>query len=209
MNFSILFDGVIKMKKITTIMLVWFVFGIVGASAAMAEKMPYYVGISAMYAMESIDTQQTKDKFTGPIEINFDNAWGIQARAGYSYNKYFTTEALLEYVYPFEAKSENNKDRLDATSLTLNGKFTCPAFKAFVPYAVLGAGVMHAYEQIKFGAATSKTRDWGLALRGGLGVDIPLANTLSLNLEAAYVGGAGKVKHVRYTALSLGIAYRF
>lgn len=197
------------MKKITTIMLSLLLFGIAGASAALAEKMPLYAGISAMYAYESLDTQQTKDKFTGPIEINFDNAWGVQVRGGYVFNKYVSAEALLEYVSPFEAKTGNNKDRLDATSLTLNAKFTCPPFKAFVPYAVLGAGAMNAYEQIEFGAATSKTSDWGAAFRGGLGVDIPLAKALSLNLEGAYVTGTGKVKHVRYTAFSLGFAYRF
>lgn len=68
---------------------------------------------------------------------------------------------------------------------------------------------MNAYEDIQFGTATSETSDWGMAFRGGLGVDIPVAESFSLNLEGAYVTGAGKISHVRYTALSLGIAYRF
>lgn len=170
----------------------------------------YYIGISGvLYAFENIDEKQTKDKFSGSIDVDFDNSWGGRLKVGYIVNKYFTSEVSFEYIAPFEASIDADKDELDVMNFTLNGKFTCPAYKKFIPYAVVGAGIMNAYEKITFDGATSKTSDWGAGFRAGLGLDYYMTDDFSLELEGAYATGLGSVDHVRYTTIAFGIAYHF
>ena len=192
-----------------TITVIFFVCAFFTTNIADAADKDYYMGISGLYAIENLDEQQTKDKFSGPIEIDFDDSWGVRVKGGWILNKYFTSEALFEYIAPFEAKTGGNKDELDAMSFTLNGKFTCPAHETFVPYAVVGIGVMNAYEDIVYDGATSKTSDWGVSLRAGLGVDYYINEDFSLELEGAYAAGLGCVDHVRYSTIAFGIAYHF
>ncbi|MDL1963626.1 MAG: porin family protein [Deltaproteobacteria bacterium] len=176
------------------------------ADAADAADKNYYIGISELYAIENLDEQHTKDKFSGPIEIDFDNSWGVRVRGGYIVTKYFTSEALFEYL---EAKTGTNINKFDVMNFTLNGKFTCPEYETAIPYAVVGIGVMNAYEDITFNGATSKTSDWGASLRAGLGIDYYASEEVSLQLEGAYTAGLGCVDHVRYTTIAFGIAYHF
>jgi len=176
------------------------------ADAADAADKNYYIGISELYAIENLDEQHTKDKFSGPIEIDFDNSWGVRVRGGYIVTKYFTSEALFEYL---EAKTGTNINKFDVMNFTLNGKFTCPEYEAAIPYAVVGVGIMNAYEDIAFNGATSKTSDWGASFRAGLGIDYYASEEVSLQLEGAYTAGLGCVNHVRYTTIAFGIAYHF
>jgi opacity protein-like surface antigen len=196
------------MRKLCTVAVlfacIFFTIGIVEA----ADR-DYYVGIDGVYAIESLDEQQTKDKFTGSIEVDFDNSWGVRLNGGWIINKYFTSEVMFEYVTPFEAKTGGNKDELDVMNLTLNGKFTCPAYEKFIPYVVAGVGAMNAYEDIVYNGATSKTRERGISFRAGIGADYYINECCSLKLEGAYVAGVGSVSHVRYTNIAFGIAYHF
>ena len=196
------------MQRITIIVML-FTFAFFTVNIANAEDKDYYIGISGLYAIENLDEQQTKDKFSGPIEVDFDNSWGVRVKGGYVVNKYFTSEVMLEYIAPFEAKTGNNKDELDVMNFTLNGKFTCPEHETVIPYTVVGLGIMNAYEDITYNDATSKTSDRGASFRAGLGIDYYASEEVSLQLEGAYTAGLGCVDHVRYTTIALGIAYHF
>ncbi len=181
------------------------------AAAADAKERIYYVGVDGLYVMQSIDEQQTKDKFTGSMDVDFDDSWGVRLNGGWVINKYFTSEAMFEYVAPFEAKTGGNKDELDVMNFTINGKFTCPAYKGkgFVPYGLLGVGIMNAYEDISYNSSTSKTSDWGASVRAGIGVDYYINACYSLKLEGAYVSGLGNLDHIRYSEIAFGAAYHF
>ncbi|MCK4390441.1 MAG: porin family protein, partial [Desulfobacterales bacterium] len=201
-----------SMKKIAAVAVVLsFAALILAGSAEAREKKDkeYYVSLYGLYAFESLDEGQTKDKFSGPIKVDFDDAWGFQVRGGYIMNKYFSAEAMFEYVAPFEAKSGANEDDLDVMNFTLNGKFTCPAYEKFVPYAVVGLGAMNAYEDISYGGRSSETSDWGFGARCGLGLDLYIDPDFSLGLEGVYVFGTGDVDHVEYTSVALGASYHF
>lgn len=179
------------------------------AGSALAADKAYYVGLNALLATQNLDEQQTKDKFTGPIDVEFDDSWGIQLRGGYVASKLLSFEAIFEYISPFEAIGGANSDELDVKNFTINTKVTCPNFEQVIPYVIVGAGVMNAHEDIQYNGATSETSDWGLGLRGGLGVDWYVNEELSVGLEGAYVGGTGEVDHIQYTTFSLGVAYHF
>ncbi len=192
-----------------TIFVMLFACAFFTINIADAADKNYYIGISGLYAIENLDEQQTQDKFIGPIEVDFDNSRGVRVMGGYIVNKYFTSEALFDYLDNFEAKTGADTDKLDVMNFTLNGKFTCPDHETVIPYAVVGVGVMNAYEDITFNGATSKTSDWGASFRAGLGIDYYANEDISLQLEGAYTAGLGCVDHVRYTTIALGIAYHF
>ena len=179
------------------------------AGPALAGDNAYYVSVNGLLATQNLDEQQTRDKFTGPIEIDFDDSWGVQLRGGYMASKLLSFEAVFEYISPFEAIGGPNSDELDVKNFTVNTKVTCPNFDQVIPYAVAGAGVMNAHEDIQYNGVTSETSDWGLGLRGGLGVDGYINDELSVGIEGAFVMGTGKVDHIRYSTFSVGIAYHF
>lgn len=197
------------MMQRITIIVILFACIFFTTNIADATDKDYYIGISGLYAIENLDEQQTKDKFSGPIEVDFDDSWGVRVKGGYVVNKYFTSEIMFEYIASFEAKTGNNKDNLDVMNFTLNGKFTCPEHETVIPYAVVGLGVMNAYEDITYNDVTSKTSDWGVTFRAGLGLDYFISDDFSLELEGAYAAGLGCVDHVRYTTIAFGIAYHF
>lgn len=178
-------------------------------SALAQEGKNFYVGLSGLYVFKNLDTDHTKAKFSGPVDIDFDNSWGVQGRMGYVVNKFLSVEALAEYVAPFKAETGGNKDHLDVFNGTLNAKITWPLHEKVIPYAVLGLGVMNAYEKIQYGGAESKTSNWGASFRGGIGADYYITPAVSLNIEGAYIRGMGDVDHVRYITVGLGAAYHF
>ena len=195
-------------RRITALMISLLCLALFSGSA-LAEDKKMYLGVYGLFAWQNIDEQQTKDKFTGPIEVDFDDSRGFQLRGGYVYNKIFTAEAMFEYITPFEASTGSNSDELDIKNLSLNAKFTCPIYDRFVPYALVGLGIMNAHEDIQYNGATSETSDWGAGFRGGLGIDWYIYKSVSLGLEGVYVTGSGEVDHARYSSLALGISYHF
>lgn len=181
------------------------------AGAAEDGKLINYVGVSGAVTVQSLDEEQTIDKFTIPPTpaVEFDDSWGIQIRAGHKYSDKLTAEAVFEYTAPFEALSGADSDELDVLALTVNAKMTAANYEKFTPYLVGGLGVMNAHEDIKYQGASSETTDWGLCVRIGAGIDYPLKDGLSVNFEAAYNSGLGDVDHVRYTSIGLGLVKSF
>jgi opacity protein-like surface antigen len=198
-----------KKKTLLALSVILLACSFAAGSVLAQEKKSFYVGVSGLYVFNNLNEDHTKEKFSGPIVIDFDNTWGVQGRVGYIFNKYLSVEALAEYVLPFKAKTGANKDELDVLNGTLNAKITWPLHEKFVPYAVLGVGVMNAYEKIQFGGTESKTSNWGASFRGGVGADYYIIPAVSLNLEAVYSRGTGGVDHIRYTTVGLGAAYHF
>ena len=194
-------------KAIAIIVLLGWVF--LFTTAAEAQDNKWYIGVYGFYAAENLDTDQTKSKFSGPIEVDFDNSGGVQGRFGYIINEYITVEAMGEYVAPFEASTGANKDELEVRNLFANAKITCPAYEKFKPYALLALGIVNAHEDIEFNGRTSETSDWGAGFRGGLGFDYYFTENWSLGLEGAYVFGTGSVEHIKYTTVALGAGYHF
>ena len=197
------------MKKIVAVILsVACVMIFTGSASAYQTK--YYAGFSFLYALENLDEQQTRDKFTGPLSFDgFDDSWGVQLKAGYVVNKLLCVEAMYEFVDAFEIDSNGVSDELDVMNVMVNAKLTCPAFDTWVPYVTGGLGVMSANEEIRYAGVENDTRENGLSARGGAGVDYYMTDEFSIGLEGAYVTGFGNVDHVRFTELLLGVSYHF
>jgi opacity protein-like surface antigen len=83
----------------------------------------------------------------------FNDAWGIELRVGYRFNKYLAAEGDLNMLTGFDATvdlskvnpslSGTDKVVLDITNLTANLKAHWPLGR-FDPYALAGAGIMYS-----------------------------------------------------------------
>lgn len=195
-------------KKITLSVLVGLCVLLAGGNV-MAQDRDFYVGVSGLYATESMDTDQTQEKFSAPVAIDFDSSWGVQVRGGLVFNKLISVEAVVENIVPFESDLDEGTAKIYVTQFSINGKITCPAFETVVPYLIAGVGYLNSFEDIRYADETSKTSDWGLSARGGIGLDYFLKDSLALNLESTYTSGFGDVDHVTYTTVSLGMTFYF
>ena len=195
-------------KKITISIAVCLCLLLAGGNV-MARDEGFYAGVSGLYALESIDTDQTEEKFNEPVAIDFDSSWGVQIRAGLVFNKLISVEAVVENIVPFESDLDEGEAKIYVTNFSINGKISVPSFDTFVPYVIGGVGYLHSFEDISYGDETSKTRDWGMSARGGFGIDYFLKESLALNFESAYTTGFGDVDHVKYTTISLGMTFYF
>jgi outer membrane protein W len=170
----------------------------------------FYISLNSIYAISNLDEKQTQDKFSGDIDIDFDNSMGFQLRGGYILNKRFSVEAILETIMAFNSKlGEGNEDDIRVLALTINGKGFLPLEGKYKPYAMIGVGAMHAYEDISFDGESSKTGDLGFAIRCGLGLDIIITPNLSLGMEVGSVLGSGSVDHIQFIPLAFGVTYHF
>ncbi len=176
---------------------------------ATAQDRDFYIGVSGLYAMESMDTDQTEEKFSGPVVIDFDSSWGVQVKGGLVLNKLISVEAVVENIAPFQADLDAGEAKIYVTQFSINGKITCPAFDTFVPYLIGGIGYLNGFEDINYAGETSKTSNWGLSARGGAGLDCFLSDTMALNLESTYTTGFGDVDYITYTTVSLGVSFYF
>ena len=184
---------------------------------AHAQDGKLYVELNGMYAFEGIDAGQTQDKFTDPVAVDFDGSPGFQFAVGYVFSDSFSVKAVFEYVTSFEALKGlefEASDKLAVLHGSVNAKLSYPAWQKVKPYLVAGLGVMRAHENIFYGGgstsgADSKTRDVGVGLRGGAGVDVFVTDSVSIGIEGLFTTGRGEVAHVEYTAVSVGIGYHF
>ncbi len=175
-----------------------------------SEKRRFYAGLFYEYIFQGLDDQQTKDKFVSDVEIDFQNSSGFQLRGGYTYNDYFSFEGVFEYLAPFKAGiDEGAENSLDVMNISMNLKGTLPIHKRFRPYALLGTGVLNAFEDIRYNNETSKTSDWGPVYRGSIGLDMVIFINFSTVVELGYALGSGNVSHIRYATLGFGCVYHF
>jgi opacity protein-like surface antigen len=180
-----------------------------GANAQ--ERHNLYLGMNFMYTLQNLDEGNTADKFNSPVPLNidFDDSFGLQLRAGLNVNEYFTGELMYEYVFPFKTDvGKGYTSEIDVMNFLVNAKLTFPFKENLIPYGIVGLGFMNTYEEIR-GRGFKEKSDWGPATRIGLGGDVYLTSDISVNGEIAYVIGLGNVDHAKYTNFSVGAAYHF
>ena len=133
-----------------------------------------YAKVSGVFVAENIDGKQTVEKFSGPVQVDFDESWGIQAALGRKMTDTLSAEIQFEYLVPVEVETfgSGNSGDLQVVNGTINAKLACPAWKRISPYLIAGAGLMKAYEDISYGGLGSKTNDWGPSVRAGGGIDV-------------------------------------
>lgn len=164
----------------------------------------FYVGVGGNYAFENLDD-------VGDVDI--DAVWGINARAGYQFNKLFSVEFVYDYLDKFSA------DDVDAgvqiMTFIIAGKISPNIGSEIVrPYITAGAGLMHGeidsifyidgFEPIK-----ESRSDDNFCAKIGAGIDFYATKNISIDIEGSYVMGFDTMDWIKYVNLNLGVAYHF
>ena len=185
------------------------------AGPADARDGGFYVELNGMYAFEDIDLGETEGKFTAPlpVDLDFKDSSGFQFAVGRALGDSLSVKVMFEYVQSFETLKDldfQTWDKLDVLHLSVNAKLSYPAWQRVRPYLIAGFGGISAHERILYlRSETSTTRNLGISLRGGAGVDVFITDSVSIGLEGAYTSGIGDVDHVKYKTVSVGIGYHF
>ncbi len=196
------------MKKILSITALTAMLAAGTATAALAGEPQSYVGIDIAYANENIQNRESLQKFTGGVSLDFDDSVAFQVRYGRRIDAISTFELMVDYVkFQEDDATPGIEDDFEVLNFVFNSKLKCPRWQ--MPYLIAGIGIMNAYEDITAAGASSTTSEWGLSSRIGVGIDYPVNDTWSLNLEAARTVGIGGLTKVRYSTVSLGVRYHF
>jgi opacity protein-like surface antigen len=195
-------------KKIVSLC---FVFSLLTFTQVNAENDPYYFGLSIGPAFEQLDETKASEHFNRTTSLNFDNSFGFQLRAGYVKNKYLTGEAILEYIFPFDADNARESVEFDVLHIAIQSKLTIQQSGPVLPYALIGLGLMNAQmkSKINFDNSSIQENEWGLSTKLGAGIDIYITPNIFSHLELNWTKGLGNVDHIQYPAFMLGGNYRF
>jgi opacity protein-like surface antigen len=197
------------LKKIITILIC---FSIMFYSTLLfADSNKFYIGGGGSFAYEDFDT-----------DSDFDNTWGINAKAGYRFHEFIMLELNFDYLNNFES---DDRFRLSGQNVESEVEVTVYAFmlalKGYAPvysdnvmfFAVVGGGVMHADVDTKVSGPTISRSDSDDEVDGcakiGFGIDYFPIQNLSAGIEGNYTLGFGNVDDVRYFNFTLGVAYHF
>ena len=157
-----------------------------------------------------------------------DGSFGVNARAGWRFNRWLAGELEYEWLDGFETdiKTAAGGDfTLESHAVTLNAKLVYPGWGRFQPYALLGAGVS-IYEVVDASGFPSAARfldddGVGFAGRAGLGLDTYLTEHWLVNIEAGMVTTtteiensnpappAGDLSGLFQVPIQVGVQYRF
>jgi len=190
------------------------------AYGADAAGHSWYLGIGGSWAIENFDTDDLEDEVE-PIDVDFDDGYGFQAKVGYHLNDTFSLGLVFDYISGFDSDEDISASasveilgevvtgavdaeaeaEIDVWTLMLEGKASMPG--TLSPFAVLGVGIMQADTDAElsfaatidgesFAASEGEDEDDTIACgKVGLGVDWWATPDVTVGLEGNYVFGFG------------------
>ena len=164
----------------------------INAEAGPAET-GFYLGGGVAYAWENFDG-----------EFDFDDAWGLNAFAGYRFMRYIALEGNFNWYDDFESGSTNAD--VEIWTLMLDLKAMYPVYNdRLVPYLRIGGGYMDS--KASAGSLDASNEDFAFNFGGGL--DYYVTDQVSIGLDGKYVVGTGDLDAVEYFVGTLNVAFHF
>ena len=183
------------MKKffiILAALLVVFTFTI-NAEAEVKEK-GFYLGGGVAYAWENFDVEG----------VDFDDAWGLNAFAGYKLIKYIAFEGNFNWYDDFTLDLFGVD--IQIWTLMLDVKAMYPVYNdILVPY--LRAGVGYMDKEASAGSFEMSDSDAAINLGGGL--DYYVTDQFSLGIDGKYIVGTGDLEPIEYFVGTINAAFHF
>jgi len=180
-----------KFPTLLAALLVLLTFTI-NAEAEVKEK-GFYLGGGVAYAWENFDGG-----------FNFDDAWGLNAFAGYRFMRHIALEGNFNWYDDFESDSFNVD--VEIWTLMVDAKGMYPVYNdRLVPYLRAGVGYMDA--EADAGAFDADDEDFAINFGGGL--DYYVTDQISLGLDGKYVWGTGDLDDIEYFVGTINAAFHF
>jgi opacity protein-like surface antigen len=162
----------------------------------------FYIGGGASYAWENFDTSEID--FLGNVSI--DDAWGLNAFAGYRFTRYIALEGNFNWYDDFDAKINGFDFQVKIWTLMLDLKAMYPVYNdRLVPYVRIGGGYMDG--EIEVAGLNESDEDFAFNLGGGL--DYYVTDLISLGLDGKYVWGTGDLDDLEYFVGTANVAFHF
>jgi opacity protein-like surface antigen len=163
------------------------------------ERSGVYMVVSGVSAFATFSTEPS----VSPESIH---SFGFSARLGYRIHPRWAAEAQYEWVNGWDLnRFDTTVGKLDRSNAgSVNGKFYILTDR-LQPYATVGLGVASMREH-KGGEHERLTN---FMVKGGLGMDWYINETVGLNLETTFVAPTGSLSDYHYLALNWGVFLRF
>ena len=153
----------------------------------------FYLGGGVAHAWENFDG-----------DFDFDDAWGLNAFAGYRFMRYIALEGNFNWYDDFESGSTNAD--VEIWTLMLDLKAMYPVYNdRLVPYLRAGGGYMDA--KASAGSLDASNEDFAFNFGGGL--DYYVTDQVSIGLDGKYVVGTGDLDAVEYFVGTINAAFHF
>jgi opacity protein-like surface antigen len=182
-----------------------------------------YVGLAVAGGIPTFDGGELFT-ITTPSKgrVNEETSVGINARLGWRFLPWAAAEIQYEWMNDFVVETRGAEClKVKSQVLTGNLKLYAP-HHSFHPYALAGVGVGRYQQEARTIALASAScgpnpgdhsnqRDWELAARFGLGVDLYLNEHILLNIEGTGVYSDERLLESpwAYVSIAAGIQYRF
>jgi len=176
-----------------------------------------YVAIAASRAMNTFEnTWDDALPLGGSVDVA--DTWGLNARGGYRFAPWFSTELEYEWLDDFRVRAGGiHIADLTTHTVTVNAKFSLP--RRVSPYLLVGLGLIIPDADSK-SFVDVDTDDVAPCGRLGLGVDFLATPNLVLNLgfeavvndvevETHTFGIQDDGRGLNYVALQFGLGFRF
>ena len=170
---------------------------------AQEKRGPFYVGFGGSYAIELFDFPEEVSGF----DTNFDNTWGLEAKAGY-----VVVEDLfnIELVYDYLNKFSTAELDLEVHTVIFNLKGYIPAYFEKTGFFVnVGGGWIHG---ISDGTNSFIDKEDDFCVRLGAGVEHYFIEDLSASFEGNWTTATDDdigIGDVNFISLTLGLKYHF
>jgi opacity protein-like surface antigen len=181
-----------------------------------ARRGPYF----ALGASRAMNTFENTFEDAVPFpDVSVSDTWGLNARGGYRFAPWFSTELEYEFLDQFGVRTGGESvAELSTHTITVNAKFSLPAGR-FQPYLLVGMGLIVPDIQSK-SFIDFDTDAAAPAGKLGLGVDFYATPNVVLNLGFESVVNGVKVEThalgvedhshgLDYVALQFGLGFRF
>lgn len=163
----------------------------------------FYFGGGGSYAWENFDTDDLEDL---GLDADIDDAWGLNAFAGYRIMRYLAVEGNFNWYDDFDANALGVDFQIKIWTLLLDLKAMYPVYNdRLVPYLRLGGGYMDA--EVEILNLSEEEEDFAFNL--GAGLDYYVMRQVSLGLDGKYVWGTGDLDELEYFVGTINVAFHF
>ena len=169
------------------------------AAEEVYERNSAYMVFSAVTAFGTFSTEPN-------VSTERIHSFGFSTRLGYRFHPRWAAEAQYEWIDGW------NLDRFDQrvgkvtriNNGSANGKFYFLTDR-FQPYATVGIGA----SSMRVSRDGEQNRDTNFMVKGGLGLDWYINETVGVNLETTFVAPTGSLSDYHYLSLNWGVFLRF
>ena len=154
-----------------------------GAQVARADDEGFgrsgpYLAVGASRALNLFEQYLDSEPLLSDIQV--DDTWGVNARAGYRLTSWFALEGEYEWLDGLDAHIGSIGSRIGVQTATANFRLIAPLGR-FQPYFLGGAGAVFLNASGDLGLEVANT---AFAGRVGLGIDVYLTKSIFLNAGA-------------------------